>query len=72
VAALDRVIDGVKEVLRMSDEVKRLAEGMKSLAIEVRDIDKRLVRIETMAEIAKAQGTARNPKRITRSTDERS
>jgi len=56
----------------MSDEVKRLAEGMKSLAVEVRDIDKRLVRIETMAEIAKAQTTARNPKRITRSTDERS
>ena len=71
-AALDRVIDGVKEVLRMSDEVKRLAEGMKALAVEVRDIDKRLVRIETMAEIAKAQSTARHPKRITRSTDERS
>ena len=54
-AGLDRIIDGVKEVLRMTDEVKRLSEGLKSLAIEVREIDKRLVRIETMAEIAKSQ-----------------
>jgi hypothetical protein len=63
-AGLDRVIDGVKEVLRMTDEVKRLSEGLKSLAIEVRDIDKRLVRIETMAEIVKRQSD-RQPKRLT-------
>lgn len=63
-AGLDRIIDGVKEVLRMTDEVKRLSEGLKSLAIEVREIDKRLVRIETMAEIAKSQ-TRRQSKRLT-------
>ena len=63
-AGLDRIIDGVKEVLRMTDEVKRLSEGLKSLAIEVREIDKRLVRIETMAEIAKSQ-TRRRSKRPT-------
>ena len=63
-AGLDRIIDGVKEVLRMTDEVKRLSEGLKSLAIEVREIDKRLVRIETMAEIAKSQ-TRRQSKRPT-------
>lgn len=71
-AALDRVIEGVKEVLRMSDEVKRLAEGMKSLAAEVRDMDKRLIRIETMAEIAKTQGTRRSGKRLPRTPTERS
>jgi hypothetical protein len=63
-AGLDRIIDGVKEVLRMTDEVKRLSEGLKSLAIEVREIDKRLVRIETMAEIAKSQ-IGRQSKRLT-------
>ena len=63
-AGLDRIIDGVKEVLQMTDEVKRLSEGLKSLAIEVREIDKRLVRIETMAEIAKSQ-TGRQSKRLT-------
>ena len=47
----------------MTDEFKRLSEGLKSLAIEVREIDKRLVRIETMAEIAKSQ-TGRQSKRL--------
>ena len=63
-AGLDRIIDGVKEVLRMTDEVKRLSEGLKAMAIEVRDIDKRLIRIEAIAEIAKAQ-SGRQPKRLT-------
>ncbi|MDO9371197.1 MAG: hypothetical protein Q7U07_01190 [Gammaproteobacteria bacterium] len=65
VSGFDRIIDGVKEVLRMSDELKRVSEGLKVLSVEVRDIDKRLVRIETLAEIAKSQ--ARRPvKRITK------
>ncbi len=63
-AGLDRIIDGVREVLRMTDEVKRLSGGLKSLAIEVRDLDKRLVRIETMAEIAKSQ-SGRQSRRLT-------
>ena len=63
-AGLDRIIDGVREVLRMTDEVKRLPDGLKSLAIEVRDMDKRLVRIETMAEIAKSQ-SGRQSRRLT-------
>ena len=66
-AALERIIDGVKEVLRMSDEVKRLADAMKELSAEVRDMDRRLVRIETMAEIAKAQSGDRTGKRLPRS-----
>ncbi|MBI3917013.1 MAG: hypothetical protein HY322_08405 [Betaproteobacteria bacterium] len=61
--ALDRIIDGVKEVLRMTDEVKRLSDDVRSLAIEVREIDKRLVRMETMAEIAKSRSS--RTKRIT-------
>ena len=63
-AGLDRIIDGVREVLRMTDEVKRLSGGLKSLAIEVRDLDKRLVRIETIAEIAKSQ-SGRQSRRLT-------
>ena len=63
-AGLDRIIDGVKEVLRMTDEVKRLSEGLKSLAIEVRESDRRLVRIEPISENAKSQ-TGRQSKRLT-------
>ncbi|MGH8680982.1 MAG: hypothetical protein ACREVS_08970 [Burkholderiales bacterium] len=54
-AALDRILDGVREVLRLTDEVKRLSEGLKELAVQVREIDRRLVRIETLAEIAKVE-----------------
>ena len=54
-AARDRIVDGVREVLRLTDEVKRLSEGLKELAVQVREIDRRLVRIETLAEIAKVE-----------------
>ena len=51
-AAFDQIVEGVKEVLRMSGEIKRLADAVRELGTEVRDIDRRLVRIETMAELA--------------------
>lgn len=66
--AFDRILDGIKEVLRATDEIKRLSEGVKMLAIEVRDIDRRLVRIETMAEIAKTQGAGRSSRKLPRSS----
>jgi hypothetical protein len=53
-AALDQIIDGIKEVLRMSVEIKRLSEAVRDLSVEVREIDRRLVRIETMAELAQS------------------
>jgi hypothetical protein len=61
-AALDRILDGIREVLRLTDEVKRLSDGLKELAVQVRDIDRRVVRIETLAEIAKTAAARRLPK----------
>jgi hypothetical protein len=49
-------------VLRLTDEVKRLSDGLKELAVQVRDIDRRVVRIETLAEIAKTAAARRLPK----------
>lgn len=60
-AAFDQIVEGVKEVLRMSGEIKRLADAVRELGSEVRDIDRRLVRIETMAELAQS---ARTTKRL--------
>lgn len=60
-AAFDQIVEGVKEVLRMSGEIKRLADAVRELGLEVRDIDRRLVRIETMAELAQS---ARTTKRL--------
>ena len=60
-AAFDQIVEGVKEVLRMSGEIKRLADAVRELGTEVRDMDRRLVRIETMAELAQS---ARVSKRL--------
>ena len=60
-AAFDQIVEGVKEVLRMSGEIKRLADAVRELGTEVRDIDRRLVRIETMAELSQS---ARASKRL--------
>lgn len=53
-SALKDVLDGIREVLRLSDQIKATADVLKGLAAEVRDHDRRLVRLETMAEIAQA------------------
>lgn len=55
-AALDRVLKGIKEVLVMTEEIKRVAATVKELAIEVREMDKRLVRVETVVEMATKAG----------------
>jgi hypothetical protein len=51
-STFDRVLDGVKQVLMATEEIRRLSESVTSLAIEVREIDRRLVRIETLADLA--------------------
>ena len=43
----------------MSGEIKRLADAVRELGTEVRDIDRRLVRIETMAELSQASRTTK-------------
>lgn len=54
-SAIKDVIDGLKEVLRMTDDLKRTAEGVKALAIEVREHDRRLIRLETIVEFAQGR-----------------
>ena len=40
------------DVLKLTDEVKRLNAATETLSIRTIDMDKRLVRLETMVEIA--------------------
>lgn len=65
-SAIKEVVDGIREVLRMNDDLKRVADGLKALAVEVREHDGRLIRLETMVEIAAARGARSRPKRITK------
>ena len=62
-SALDRLLQAVRDVLHMQDKVESLAGATKELASEVKDLnrevrglDRRLVRLETLVEVAKAQG----------------
>ena len=47
--------DLVIGTIKLTDEVKRLAHELNGLETDVRDIDKRVVRLETMVEIAQLQ-----------------
>lgn len=65
-SAFKEVVDGVREVLRLSDDLKRAADSLKALAIEVREHDRRLIRLETMVEIATGQAAKTTSRRITK------
>ena len=60
-SALDQIVEGIKEVLKMSGEIRRLSESVKELSVELREMDRRLVRLETMVEVAQS---ARTTKRL--------
>ncbi|MCB1773434.1 MAG: hypothetical protein KDI88_07440 [Gammaproteobacteria bacterium] len=47
--------DLLLDTLKLTDEVKRLNGGVEKLSERVIEIDKRLVRLETLVEIAAAQ-----------------
>ena len=70
-SALDRLLQAVRDVLRMQDKVESLAGAAKDLAGEVKDLnqevrglDRRLVRIETLVEVAKAQSKGDDTPRL--------
>jgi t-SNARE complex subunit (syntaxin) len=53
-------ISVLKDVLRMRDDLDRLSKNVDKLADVANDLDKRVVRIETMVEIAsrRSSGTS--------------
>ncbi|MBT3011296.1 MAG: hypothetical protein KUF77_09345 [Candidatus Thiodiazotropha sp. (ex Lucina aurantia)] len=44
------------DVLRLTDEVKRMNKDIERVESIMLDVDKRVVRLETIVEIAKSQG----------------
>ncbi|MES9825846.1 MAG: hypothetical protein ABW127_15585 [Candidatus Thiodiazotropha endolucinida] len=45
------------DVLRLTDEVKRMNKDIERVESIMLDVDKRVVRLETIVEIAKSQGS---------------
>lgn len=54
--ALADAVAVLKDVLKMRDDLDRLSKNVDKLATAANDIDKRLIRIETMVEIAEKRG----------------
>ncbi len=50
--ATDKFFGAVKEVIILANEVKRLASDVKDMEHNFRDIDRRVVRLETMVEMS--------------------
>jgi hypothetical protein len=68
VSAVKDAIGAVREALRLSDDVKRLADALKDVSIEVRDHERRMIRLEAKWEIAlelsQLAGARREPPKL--------
>jgi hypothetical protein len=54
-STLKDVMSAMKEVLLLTDKVDRVGTVLSEMSGELRDHDRRLIRLETMVEIAKSQ-----------------
>jgi hypothetical protein len=55
VSTLKDVVSALKEVLLLTDKVDRAGRMLGEISSELRDHDRRLVRLETMVEVARGQ-----------------
>jgi len=55
VSAWRDIRDSVRKIILMQDKTDRLASGLSRLSADVMDHEKRLIRIETMIEMAQAR-----------------
>jgi hypothetical protein len=53
-SAVGGAISAIREALKLSDDVKRAGETIKELAVEVREHDRRITRLEAQWETALA------------------
>ena len=54
-STLKDVVTALKEVLLLTDKVDRAGKMLSEISGELRDHDRRLIRLETMVEVAKSQ-----------------
>ena len=54
-STLKDVVSALKEVLLLTDKVDRAGRMLGEISSELRDHDRRLVRLETMVEVARGQ-----------------
>ncbi|MDA8137667.1 MAG: hypothetical protein M0036_03350 [Desulfobacteraceae bacterium] len=54
-STLKDVMSALKEVLLLTDKVERAGSVLSEISSELRDHDRRLIRLETIVEMAKSQ-----------------
>ncbi len=54
-SAIKEVLSAMKEVLLLTEKVTRTGEVLSEMASELRDHDRRLVRLETMVELGRSR-----------------
>ena len=54
-STLKDVVSALKEVLLLTDKVDRAGKMLSEISVELRNHDRRLIRLETMVEVAKSQ-----------------
>lgn len=64
-SAIGDILTGLKTVMELTSKVAGLTQDIDRLAAEVRNIDRRLVRVETIIEVTRTDGSvlriARDP-----------
>jgi hypothetical protein len=55
VSAVKDVISAMKEVLRLTDKVEKAGKMLSDISSELRDHERRLIRLETMVELARSR-----------------
>lgn len=48
----ERILDGLKATVQLNERVTAMARRVEGLAREVRELDRRMIRVETMLELA--------------------
>ncbi|HEY5569576.1 MAG TPA: hypothetical protein VIM81_20305 [Gammaproteobacteria bacterium] len=62
-SAWSELRDGIRSVILMQDRIERLSGGVEKMAGQLADHDRRLVRIETMIELAQGNRLPSDPAR---------
>ena len=48
----DRIFDGLRATIQLNERVSGLGQELKVLAVDIRELDRRLIRVETALELA--------------------
>ncbi len=54
-SALDRIMTSIRQVILMETKLQTLADGVEKVADLLMDHEKRLIRIETLVEVAQSR-----------------